>query len=80
MIPYLFCWSQTFLGILIIFYMAKHNLMLKDIRNQLCGPRFMEDLEMTADLMIDWIRDLKDSDPIAMWCYKMLQPIYNLEL
>jgi hypothetical protein len=31
-------------------------------------------------LMLDWIRDLKSSDPIAMWCWKILQGIYHLDL
>jgi hypothetical protein len=29
--------------------------------------------------MLDWIRDLKDSDPIALWCYNILQGIYGVE-
>ncbi|KAK0126370.1 hypothetical protein ONS95_007976 [Cadophora gregata] len=79
LIPYLFCWSQTFLSILLIFHLTQHNPMLRDIRAQLCGPRFEADFDISVALMQDWIRDLKAVDPLALWCYKILQPLYNLE-
>ncbi|KAJ5032444.1 uncharacterized protein L3040_009049 [Drepanopeziza brunnea f. sp. 'multigermtubi'] len=79
LIPYLFCWSQTFLSILLIFYLTQHNPMLRDIRTQLCGPRFEAEFDISVAIMQDWIRDLKAVDPLALWCYKILQPIYNLE-
>ncbi|PVH88250.1 hypothetical protein DL98DRAFT_544144 [Cadophora sp. DSE1049] len=78
LIPYLFCWSQTFLSILLIFHLTQHNPMLRDIRAQLCGPRFEADFDISVALMQDWIRDLKAVDPLALWCYKILQPLYNL--
>jgi len=53
--------------------------MLRDIRAQLCGQRFETEIDQTVELMLDWIRDLKSSDPIAQWCWKILQRIYNLE-
>jgi len=79
LVPQLFCWSQNFLGILLILHLTRHNLMLRDIRAQLCGPRFESEVDQSIELMLDWIRDLKSSDPIAMWCWKILQGIYNLE-
>ncbi|KAH7417248.1 hypothetical protein BKA64DRAFT_294755 [Cadophora sp. MPI-SDFR-AT-0126] len=79
LIPYLFCWSQTFLSILLIFHLTQHNPMLRDIRAQLCGPTFEADFDISVALMQDWIRDLKAVDPLALWCYKILQPLYNLE-
>jgi hypothetical protein len=80
LVPCLFCWSQDFLGILLILHMTRHNPMLRDIRAQLCGPRFEAEADQTVQLMLDWIRDLKSSDPIAMWCWKILQGIYHLDL
>ncbi|KUJ22379.1 uncharacterized protein LY89DRAFT_575731 [Mollisia scopiformis] len=79
LIPYLFCWNQHFLGILIILNITQHNPMLRDIRAQFCGSRFEAEIGESVDLMIDWIRDSRICDPIADWCYKILQPIYNLE-
>lgn len=75
LIPYLFCWSQNFLGILLIFHMARHNEMLQKICERLCGPTFWDDANASINLMRDWIRDLKSSDPIAMWCWKILQGV-----
>ncbi|KAN0122596.1 hypothetical protein V8E51_000922 [Hyaloscypha variabilis] len=79
LIPWLFGWSQNFLGILLIMHMTQINPMLRDIRTQLCGARFEAEVNESVDLMLDWIRDLKSSDAIALWCYRILQPIYNLE-
>jgi hypothetical protein len=53
--------------------------MLRKIREELCGAIFEKDCDISIELMIDWIRDLKSSDPFAMWCYKILRPIYDLE-
>jgi hypothetical protein len=79
LVPYLFCWSQNFLGILIIFHMTRHNDMLQNIRANLCGPNFETEVNVSIELMLDWIRDLKSSDPIAMWCWKVLKGIYPIE-
>ena len=80
LVPFLFCWSQRFLGILLIFHLTRHNPILRDIRAQLCGPKFEVEADQTVQLMLDWIRDLKSSDPIAMWCWKILQGIYHSDL
>lgn len=50
--------------------------MLRDIRGQLCGPNFDKDVLQSVDLMLDWIRDLKSIDPIAMWCWDILKRVY----
>ncbi|KIM92729.1 hypothetical protein OIDMADRAFT_173807 [Oidiodendron maius Zn] len=76
LVPYLFCWSQNLLGILLIIYMTQHNPMLSEIRAQLCGPRFEAEIDQTIEMMLDWIRDLKDTDSIALWCWKILQSVY----
>ncbi|KAN0103432.1 hypothetical protein V8E51_011745 [Hyaloscypha variabilis] len=80
LVPFLFCWSQSFLDILLIFHLTRHNPILRDIRAQLCGPRFEAEADPTVQLMLDWIRDLKSSDPIAMWCWKIMQGIYHTDL
>ncbi|TVY40986.1 hypothetical protein LOCC1_G003568 [Lachnellula occidentalis] len=79
LIPYLFSWSQNFLGILLIFHMTRHNLMLQNIRANMCGPTFEADANISIGLMLDWIRDLKSVCPIASWCWKILQGIYPIE-
>jgi hypothetical protein len=53
--------------------------MLRNIRAQLCGPRFDEESEETVNMMLDWIRDLRSIDPIARWSWNILQGIYHLD-
>lgn len=60
--------------------MTRHNPMLRDIRAELCGPRFEAEVDQSAEMMLDWIRDLKGTDPMAMWCWKILQGIYHMEV
>ncbi|KAG9237094.1 hypothetical protein BJ875DRAFT_178961 [Amylocarpus encephaloides] len=79
LIPYLFCWSQHFLGILIILHLTRHNIALRNIRAQLCGPRFEAEADQSIALMLDWIWDLRSSDPVAMWCWNILKGIYKVE-
>lgn len=56
MMPFNFCWSQTFMTILIIFHMTVHNPMLRDIRAQFCGASFEAEVGQSIELMLDWIR------------------------
>lgn len=53
--------------------------MLRQIRQQLCGENFENEADMSTGLMLDWIRDLKSSDPIAAWCYSVLEGIYHID-
>lgn len=79
LVPYLFCWSQNLLSILLLIHMTRHNSMLSHIRAQLCGPKFEAEIDETVELMLEWVRDLQTTDPIALWCWKILQVVYRLE-
>lgn len=57
--------------------MTEHNPMLMDIRTHLCGVRFESEYKENIQLMLDYISDLKDLDPIAMWCWRILQNIFR---
>ena len=67
LVPYLFCWSQNFLGILLILHISYYAPCLLRIRQTLCGDDFEEEMLQSVALMLEWIRDLKSSDPIALW-------------
>lgn len=69
-------WSQIFLGILLMFHMTKHDRILIDIRKHLCGVRFEMEYNESVQCMLNWINELKDVDPISLWCWRVLQPIY----
>jgi hypothetical protein len=60
--------------------MTQHDPMLREIRAQFCGPIFEAELDQTVELLIDWVRDLKGCDSIAMWCWNILQGIYRLDV
>jgi hypothetical protein len=51
---------------------------LRQVRQSL-GDQFEQDAAESVELMLDWIRDLKSSDPIAQWCYKVLENLYDMD-
>ncbi|TKA51528.1 hypothetical protein B0A49_12065, partial [Cryomyces minteri] len=62
LVPYLFAWTQNFLGILLILRMSTENPCLR----QICEERVNRDeMETAAGLMLDWIRDIRQVDGIA---------------
>jgi hypothetical protein len=67
------------MGILLLIHMTRHNSMLSYIRAKFCGPRFEAEIDETVELMLEWVRDLQTTDPIALWCWKILQGVYRLE-
>lgn len=81
LIPYLFCWSQNLLDIILIHYLSKTNPVLWSIRNEHLGDansQFEADAEESVRLMVDWITDLKGLCPIASWCFGVLRPLLGL--
>ncbi|KAF3067022.1 hypothetical protein GL218_08823 [Daldinia childiae] len=78
LIPCLFFWSQNLLGILLILHLTQQVPILMRIRGSLMGTKFDQDANETAVLCIDWIRDLKDTDATALWCWEILKGIYSL--
>ncbi|KAI1657172.1 hypothetical protein F4813DRAFT_94149 [Daldinia decipiens] len=78
LIPCLFFWSQNLLGILLILHLTQQVPILMRIRASLMGTKFDQDANDTAVLCIDWIRDLKDTDATALWCWEILKGIYSL--
>lgn len=73
--PHLFAWTQNFLGILLILWMTVENECLKKI----CDEHLdRADIEATAGLMLEWIKDVKQMDGIAAWSWKLLENIAPL--
>lgn len=79
LIPCLYCWSQKFLAVLLILRLSQQVPILARIRATHLGDRFDADAKQTTALYIDWIRDLKDVDPTARWCWSILKEVYSLE-
>lgn len=74
LVPYLFCWSQNFLGILLIFYCTKESPLLRSIREDYLDE---DDIEHSLSMMRDWIRDLKDVDRLAEWSWQIIEQLYE---
>lgn len=79
MIPCLIFWSQNLLGILIILHLSQKKTLLGRVRKTLCGDSFEVSAVETVNLYIDWIRDVKNIDPTARWCWSKLRDLYNLD-
>nr|POE79322.1 hypothetical protein CFP56_07387 [Quercus suber] len=72
--PHLFAWTQNFLGILLILWMSTENEYLKGI----CEDQVdRSEIDATIDLMLEWVKDVKQMDGIAEWSWKILEPLYK---
>ncbi|XXG99021.1 hypothetical protein Hte_005355 [Hypoxylon texense] len=78
LIPCLFFWTQNLLGILLILHLTQQVPILLRIRTSLMGSKFDQDANETVMLCIDWIRDLKNTDATALWCWEILKGFYPL--
>ncbi|GJC86962.1 hypothetical protein ColLi_09800 [Colletotrichum liriopes] len=79
MIPCLYFWSQNILGALIILHLSLVNPMLSNIRQSHCRQGYEQEAELTVEWGIAWIRDLKDTDRTAQWCWTILKGLYRLD-
>lgn len=79
LIPCHFFWTHNLLGVLIILHLSRQLPILQQIRAQLCDSNFDLEANETANLAIAWIRDLKDVDPTAYWCWGIVSRLYRLE-
>lgn len=79
LVPILFFWSQNILSILLILHFSQQVPILIRIRSNLLGAGFDADAKETTRLCIEWIRDLKNVDATALWCWTVLRAIYPLD-
>lgn len=64
---------------LLILHLSQQVPILARIRATHLGDRFDADAKQATALYIDWIRDLKGVDPMALWCWSILEEVYSLE-
>ncbi|OLN95885.1 hypothetical protein CCHL11_05056 [Colletotrichum chlorophyti] len=79
LIPCPYFWTQNIMGILIILHISRKNPTVYNIRRSYCKPEFDNEAKLTVELCISWIRDLRDSDASARWCWNVLKGLYRLE-
>lgn len=62
------------MGILLILRMTTENKCLRRI----CESQVShEDIQKTVNMMLEWIRDVKQLDGIAEWSWRILEPLYS---
>ena len=74
LVPHLFTWTQNSLCILLILLMTAEDPSLKGICKEQVDRKEMEE---TASLLLAWLRDIKQVDGIADWCWRILSPLYT---
>lgn len=79
LVPSLFLWSQNLLGVLIVLHLSRQVPILQTIRATFCPASFDIDAGETVNLSIAWLRDLKDVDPTASWCWDVASRLYRLD-
>lgn len=79
LIPSLFLWTQNLLGVLIVLHLSRQVPILQTIRASFCPASFDIDAGQTVNLAIAWLRDLKDVDPTANWCWDVVNRLYPLD-
>lgn len=74
LIPYLFAWTQNFLGILLILRMVTENDALRKI-----AERYLDydEVSQTVHLLLDWFQDMRQIDGIAEWAWGILSHLYS---
>ena len=54
--------------------------ILTKIKDTLCGgERFEIEIKETVELYVDWIRDLSDVEPSAVWDWDVVSAMFGLE-
>ncbi|KAK9417191.1 hypothetical protein SUNI508_08995 [Seiridium unicorne] len=79
LVPCIVFWTQNFFGILIILHLSRQVPILMRIISDLLNDQFVLDAKKTIRLYLDWIRDLKDIDANAMWCWSVVESLFPLE-
>ncbi|QDS74774.1 hypothetical protein FKW77_001659 [Venturia effusa] len=74
LIPYLFAWTQNFLGVLLILRMVEDNPAIRKIAEVYLD---FEETQQTVHLLLDWFRDMRQIDGIAEWAWSVLAPLYS---
>ncbi|TID15171.1 Polyubiquitin [Venturia nashicola] len=74
LIPYLFAWTQNFLGVLLILRMVEENVTLRKISQKYLNG---DEAAQTVHLLLDWFSDMRQIDGIAAWAWTVLSHLYS---
>lgn len=74
LVPYLFAWTQNFVGILLILRVTATSSILGDV----CRTSIDQtELMLTVQYLLEWIVDVKEVDGIAAWSLKVLESLFH---
>ncbi|KAL1632277.1 hypothetical protein SLS56_003857 [Neofusicoccum ribis] len=74
LVPYLFAWTQNFIGILLILRVTTINNILADACRMSVDQT---ELMLTVQYLLEWIADVKATDGIAAWSWRFLEPLFR---
>lgn len=74
LVPYLFAWTQNFLGVLLILRMTTVDRTLRAIATTHLDSAYVE---KTVHLLLDWFRDMRQVDGMAEWSWNILSNLYR---
>lgn len=70
--PHLFSWTQTCLGVLLIFRMTAKDDALRAI----CDEKIPhQEITRATAILLDWLEDVQQLDGIAGWCYGSIREL-----
>ncbi|KAI9768884.1 MAG: hypothetical protein M1839_003861 [Geoglossum umbratile] len=73
LLPHLISWTHTFLEILLLFHMTTKSALLRRVQEEHFEPG---ELEESAALMLEWVRDMRVMDSVARWAWTILMGVY----
>lgn len=82
LVPCPFFFTQNFFGILVLLHLVLSDKVpiLTKIRDTLCGgERFVMEAKETVELYVNWIRDLRDVEPSAVWDWDVVSAMFGME-
>jgi hypothetical protein len=80
LVPMAASWSQNMFGVLVLLHLSRHHPVLARIRANFCGQQFDFEANETLELYIDWLRDMKKTDPGSERCWAAVKELFSLDI
>lgn len=78
LVPHLFAWTQSFVGILLVLRMCAVNECLKAVVEEQ-GVVGWKEIDQSVACMLEWLQDMRQVDGVAEWSWQILEPLYGVE-
>lgn len=74
LIPHIYEYTHTFFGILLLLHTCSLNQFLAPLLHLVPAASVHE---LSIDLYLAWMRDMKVVHPLARWCWELLRLVYT---